>query len=148
MTQQNIVKVICWLLAALFLYAGIQKWLEFPVFREQIGSMPFPGPVRSAIVSGLPVVEILAAILLIVPRWRSLGLATGLILLSVFTSYLVYITWYDEGLTCGCGGVFQFITWKVHLFLNILLILAALLGFRLKQHMSDPHGRLSKNVIS
>jgi len=98
-------------LAALFLFtAGAKLW----IFREFVGkvgellaSMKFnyerwqlPGTI--AVIS----IEVVIAILLLVPRTVRLGAAAGGLLLIAFSAFALYYTYglHGEALECGCFG--------------------------------------------
>lgn len=98
-------------LAALFLFtAGAKLW----IFREFVGkvgellaSMKFNYerwqlPATIAVIS----IEVVVAILLLVPRTVRLGAAAAGVLLIAFSAFALYYTYglHGEALECGCFG--------------------------------------------
>jgi len=106
-----IVRICRFGLAALFLFtAGAKLWIlrEFVgKVGELLASMKFnyerwQWPATIAVIS----IEIIAAILLLVPRTVRLGAAAAGLLLIGFSAFALYYTYglHGEALECGCFG--------------------------------------------
>jgi uncharacterized membrane protein YphA (DoxX/SURF4 family) len=141
MKKNVIVEIIAFLFIILFLYTAISKWMDFVLTREQIGLTPLLAPVATLVTISLPAAEIIASVLLFIPRTRVRGLYATLTLMLLFTSYIIYILNYDDQLPCTCGGIIQQLSWKQHLILNIGLILLALAGILLSRRMQEGNRR-------
>jgi methylamine utilization protein MauE len=115
MTARRIFRFIVHLcrfgLAALFLFtAGAKLWIltEFAgKVGELLSSMKFnyqrwQWPATIAVI----LIEIIIAVLLIVPRTVRLGAAAGGLLLIAFSAFALYYTYglHGEALECGCFG--------------------------------------------
>jgi len=128
MKISTITEIIALLFVILFLYTGISKLMDYSVFREQIALSPLLAPVSNWVAILLPATEIIISVVLFIPRSRLIGLYASLILMVLFTGYVVYILNYNEHLPCTCGGVLEALSWKQRLILNGLLIALAFTG--------------------
>ncbi|QCX00040.1 DoxX family membrane protein [Aggregatimonas sangjinii] len=72
-------KILSYLLAAFFIYAGVQHFIK-PVFYEPF--VPYFLPYKSLFVYASGVLEVLFGVLVFVPRFARVG-ATGILLLLI-----------------------------------------------------------------
>ena len=128
MKRTTIIEIISLLFVILFLYTSISKLMDYTVFKEQIAQSAILAPVARWIAWILPISEILAAVLLFIPRWRLKGLYTALALMLLFTGYIVAILNFSKHVPCSCGGVLEALSWKAHLAFNGGLIALASTG--------------------
>ncbi len=133
MKRTLLVNTIALLFIVLFLYTGIEKILNIRNFREQLIASPILSPVAGIVSWTLPALEFLTAILLFVPRWKSKGLYTTLVLMIVFTIYVVSLLVIDSHLSCSCGGMIENLSPRQHLWFNIAAILLASLALYLSK---------------
>lgn len=112
----------------LFTYAVVTKLLQHETFEMQLEQSPLLGSYAESFSILVPGVEIIAAILLIIPNFRLIGLWIALILMMVFTLYIIYILTLSESIPCSCGGVIASLTWSQHLLFNIGGMLLAGVG--------------------
>ena len=133
MKRSTIIEIIAILFMILFLYTGISKLMEYPVFKEQIATSPVLKPFASVITWALPLTEFIVAVLLFIPRFRLKGFYAALVLMVVFTSYIIAILSFSEHLPCSCGGVLESLSWKAHLIFNSVFIILSLTGILLER---------------
>ena len=135
-----------WILAAdmissaillLFLYTGLSKLYEHQLFIAVLKKSPLLHPFAAIISVALPLSEILIALLLLIPKTRLKGLYFSLLLITVFTAYLIFMVIFSPGLPCNCGGVIKLLTWKQHIFFNLFFILLSLSGIILYRNAKD-----------
>lgn len=134
-----ILELICMLFVILFVYTAISKFLDFSLFKAQIGMSPVLAPVAKLIAWVVPLAEILDSIMLMVPAWRLRGLYFALGLMLSFTIYIILLMKLSAHLPCSCGGVIELLSWKDHLILNCAYILFAITGiwlYRRGHHMA------------
>jgi hypothetical protein len=138
MKKVAIIKIISGLLAFLFMYAAISKLLEYKTFMLQIGHSPVINKL-SNIAWMLPVAEIVTALLLTFEFTRKTGLYISIILLLAFTAYIAGMLGFAKHLPCSCGGVIKQLSWKQHVWLNVLFLLLAITGIAVerKQNLSS-----------
>lgn len=106
MNNRRILLMIKWALqltlAGIFLYSAVSKFGDIYLFGEVVRSYGLlPDGLIQPVAIGLPLAEILLALLLLVPqtvRWGAYGLA----LISVFFAFGLAVNW-GEVLPYGCG---------------------------------------------
>ncbi len=126
----TLVEVIAWLLAALFTYTAVSKVYDWSGTRIAMYNQVFPVWMAEVLLYLLPLVEMVVAILLLVPNWRKTGILMSVILLSLFTGY-VAIVWleFTERVPCSCGGVLKNLGWGEHLIFNLVFLAIAIIGY-------------------
>lgn len=135
-----VVEIIVYFFIFLFLYTGINKLLDFSVFRIQLSDSAFMPDDRaiSGILSWIiailvPFTEIIVSCLLFLPRTRRLGLLVSAILMSFFSLYVGAIIFFVPGnkQPCSCGGVYDNMNWNWHLGLNLAFAFLAFVAWRM-----------------
>jgi hypothetical protein len=116
-------------LAALFLFAVGAKLFTLRDFAANVSNLVWAGwswPVSIAVIA----LELVAALLLIVPRTVRIGGALAAVLLVGFAAYALYYTQvlHGEPLECGCfGGIIASQLGVSTALRNLVLLLPALL---------------------
>jgi uncharacterized membrane protein YphA (DoxX/SURF4 family) len=136
MKKTTLIETIVVLYTILFLYTAISKFMDYSVFKEQIAISPILAPVAKLIAAGLPWVEILVTVLLIVPRWRLKGFYASLFLMTAFTIYIAATLAFSEHIPCSCGGIIAEMSWTQHMIFNSLFIVLAITGIILMRKIS------------
>jgi uncharacterized membrane protein YphA (DoxX/SURF4 family) len=131
MKKNILVEIISLLFIILFLYTGISKLMDYTVFKEQIATSPLLAPISGWIAILLPAIEIILSVILFIPRWRLKGLYASLVLMILFTGYIIAILTFNEHIPCSCGGVIELLSWKGHIAFNSAFIGLALAGIAL-----------------
>ncbi|OXB07814.1 MauE/DoxX family redox-associated membrane protein [Flavobacterium pectinovorum] len=140
-----IVEIISCLYILLFVYAAVNKFIDFEGFQVQLAQSPllssFAGPISWLI----PVSEVIIAGLLFSQKTRLTGLYLSFCLMVMFSIYIVIILNFSPFVPCSCGGILEKLGWKEHLLFNIAFCLIAIPGI-LYQSMLNP--KQSTNVPS
>ena len=123
-----IVNTICYLYTLLFIYAATSKLLDFDTFLIQLGQSPLLSAFVDWVSISIPGIEISIAIILLIPKFRLLGLYASYLLMSMFTTYIHIILNYSSFVPCSCGGILQKMTWNQHLIFNMVFIILALIA--------------------
>jgi uncharacterized membrane protein YphA (DoxX/SURF4 family) len=134
MKKAVIIDIISFLFIVLFLYTGINKLIDFSVFKYQIAESPVLEPVAWWIAWLIPAAEFLVSGLLLVSGWRLKGMYGALILMVSFTVYIILIMSLSKDLPCSCGGVIALLSWKQHLIFNGVFIVLAVTGVMLERN--------------
>lgn len=79
----------------------------------------------------VPIVELLIAVLLLIPETAKIGLWCFLGVMIIFTMYILIALIWASKLPCHCGGVIETLTWTEHLWFNIGFILLSIIAIRL-----------------
>jgi hypothetical protein len=128
--HQYIANTCLFLLILLFSYTAINKLFALTRFRFQLSLFPWlkghPTPIAWAIIGA----EIGIVALLMTPRRIVTGFKASLMLLSVFTAYLLIMLLTTSNLPCTCGGVLEQLSWPQHIVVNLLFIGISILGLK------------------
>ncbi|TDE51271.1 DoxX family protein [Flavobacterium sp. GT3P67] len=122
-TKSILLDCICYLYVVLFVYAAVSKLLDFENFQVQLGQSPLLSAFAGWVSWGVPIVELIIALLLVFPRFRLLGLYAAFSLMVMFTSYIIIILNFSPFVPCSCGGILENLKWREHLIFNILFVL-------------------------
>ena len=117
-------------LAVLLLYTGISKFLDKETFIQELSASPIPEWGIDYVVWGLPLIEIIVAITLLIPIFRLKSLYATLLLMILFTIYIIKALFFDNQLSCSCGGIIEKLSPKLHLLFNSGCILITLAGIK------------------
>jgi uncharacterized membrane protein YphA (DoxX/SURF4 family) len=127
-TKSIILNSICLLYVLLFVYTAVSKLLDFENFQVQLGQSPLLSAFAEWVSWAVPIVEILIAIALLVPRYRLVGLFSAFALMVMFTVYIIIILNFSSFIPCSCGGIMEKMSWTQHLVFNIVFVILAAAG--------------------
>ncbi len=128
MKRSFLADVITYFFILLFLYTGIAKLMEVHTFKEQLASSPLMATMSGIIAWALPISEILLGIVLFIPAWRLKGLYITLVMMALFTGYVIFILLIDSHISCSCGGIIEELTPKQHIIFNSACVVLSLVG--------------------
>lgn len=137
MYKKLIADIICALLILLFAYTAMSKIRDMHRFITVLRLSPILQD--HAVLTGwaLPLIELLIVCLLFFVKTRIPGLFLALLLLSLFSAYIIYMLLFVRDLPCPCGGVLSWLNWKQHLFFNGCWILITVAGIVLLKTISS-----------
>jgi hypothetical protein len=138
MKRNILTEIIAALFILLFVYTATSKLFEFRNFRDVLETSPSIGKFAPIVAWTLPFAEIGIALLLFFPRTKRFGLWSSLIIMLVFTGYLVYMIYLTNFRPCSCGGVLKQLTWKQHLIFNGAFTILAATGLWLDRKKQFP----------
>lgn len=122
------IEIICFLFIFLFSYAAISKLLDFNAFKIQLGQSPLLTAFAGWVAWVVPIIELITALLLAIPKYRSVALFNALGLMSLFTMYIIAILKFSDYVPCSCGGILESMGWQEHLIFNIVFVVLAIMG--------------------
>jgi uncharacterized membrane protein YphA (DoxX/SURF4 family) len=127
-------------LVLLFAYSGCSKLFDLESFTRTLYSQPIPQAVIPLLAIALPCLELATAVYLLFDRTRLVGLYSALALLTVFTLYIgaILIHLFSK-VPCSCGGIFRWLSWGQHLWLNLTLLILAATAVR--HHQTYPYAK-------
>lgn len=128
MKKLPVIEIIASLLILLFAYSGISRLPGYRSFADTISESPLIHNGAGTIGLLLPATELIVVLLLFFERTRKAGLYASLLLLVVFTLYLLYMVLYAADEPCSCGSVLRLMNWKQLLWFNLFFIAMNLLG--------------------
>lgn len=118
-----VIEIISLLFVVLFVYAAIAKLADFQNFRAQLGQSPLISAYTGLLSIAVPVLEILIAVMLVIPKLRVIGLLSAVSLMILFTFYIVIILNLSSFVPCSCGGILENMGWREHLIFNVFFVL-------------------------
>lgn len=142
--QNLFLEFICFLYILLFVYAAISKLLDFENFRVQLGQSPLLSAFAGSIAWIVPVLELFISLLIVLKRWRIIGLFAAFSLMVMFTSYIFIILNYSSFVPCSCGGILEKMGWTEHFFFNTAFIMLAAAGILILASMVPQAHLISK----
>lgn len=131
------VEFISALLILLFVYSALSKITAHDSFVFALQQSALVQQFSRMVSITVPAVEIIASLLIFVPRWRQTGLLFAALLMTAFSLYIGYMLAYTSHLPCSCGGVLSQMTWRQHLIFNIAFMLLAFLGWAMEKRNKD-----------
>lgn len=135
--RTTMIETILVLNIILFLYTGISKIIEYSEFEEQLVNSPILGFAATPIALLLPWIEFTLVLMLLVPRWRLKGFYATLILMILFTAYIIGLFSITKELPCSCGGIIALLSWKQHLVFNSIFVLLNVFAIKLQRREKE-----------
>ncbi|GGH80610.1 hypothetical protein GCM10011379_51730 [Filimonas zeae] len=131
-------EIISWMLFILFVYTATTKLIDYKLTLSNLDGQPFSRKFSPFLAFGLPVIEFAIAGLLIFKKTMLSGLWSFLMLMLVFTGYIILIKLNFYGrVPCSCGGIISKLNWTQHLYLNLFFIALAVTGIVLYKRVSS-----------
>lgn len=117
------------LLILLWVYASLVKLFDFDIAKGEMLNQVFPDNIALVLVWLIPAIELMTAILILVPRTTYLGYWSSFILLFSFTLYILFglLNFYKR-MPCSCGGVINQLSWGQHLVFNLFFLALTLIA--------------------
>lgn len=131
LSEQFLLELIGSLFLLLFLYTGISKLKEQEELQILLSKFPLLGNYAILLSWILPIIEIATSLLLFFYPARRYGLIMSLLLMIIFTVYILYILLFASHLPCSCGGVLEQLNWPQHLLFNGFFLVLSILALRL-----------------
>ncbi|HRP30811.1 MAG TPA: hypothetical protein PKV73_02940 [Agriterribacter sp.] len=138
--KKSIPEIIGGLLTLLFAYTAMSKLFTFHQFESVLHRSPVISNYSVLLAVLTLAMELVIVLLLLLPQTLRIGLIASVLLLTVFTAYLVFMVLTDSDLPCSCGGVIQQLGWRRHIVFNGFFILLGVAGIYVQ--------RQSKTIIN
>lgn len=112
-------------LVLLYVYTATVKLMKLEDFKLAIGAQPLVPALKTLLIYAIPSACIGVVLLMAIPKLRKAGLYASLVLLLIFTGYIILIKMnYYGRIPCSCAGVLDNVDWTSHLLFNMAFILA------------------------
>ena len=122
--RKIISEVFIYLIALLWLYTSVYKFLQIDNSITQLSESPLIAPFATWFGYGLPIVEFTLFIMLLIPKTRKYAQIGSVVLLALFTVYiLVILNFYRADTPCTCGGIISKLSWKNHIYFDLTFLL-------------------------
>ena len=126
------------LLILLFTYTTLGKLLDFTEFSSQMHNQPLPVWMADLATWTLPSLQLLIVGLLSIQKFRSRGFLLALIVMLIFTLYIILIvTDTFTYIPCSCAGILTGMSWTTQLIFNIVITIIAFIGFRVQRRIDS-----------
>lgn len=106
----------------LYSYAALVKLLDYEHFTTQLGQSPMLATFAESLALGVPILEIVVALMLVIPKTRLIGLYLATGLMAMFCVYIYAILHFGTFVPCSCGGILETMSWKEHLVFNLIFL--------------------------
>ena len=118
--QHLVIEFVRYSFILLFVYAAISKLLDFDTYQSQLGQSPLLASFAIPISYGVIIIELITAVLLMIPSLIKVALQLSLLLMVMFTTYIIIILKFTTFTPCSCGGVLEKLSWTEHLIFNLI----------------------------
>lgn len=119
MEKKVIIEIICFLFIFLFIYASLSKILKYEDFAFTMMQSPLLNGYERILMWLVPSLELLVVPLLLIPKYRQVGLHASFSLMITFSVYIIAIQFVGDEIPCSCGGILGRMSWTAHLIFNI-----------------------------
>lgn len=121
---------LSFILLFLWFHTALDKFADLWTFEVNLGRQPLPEWSITPLTYAVPVVEMAIGILLFFPKTRRLGFLGSAVLMAIFTLYVALGLAQVLGhLPCACSKIISSLSWRAHLWLNIVLLLLSVVGW-------------------
>lgn len=131
MNARTLIACISYALFFLFVYAALNKLISFNYYLYDLKRSPLLQAVALPLAIVVPAAELLVAGLLISNKTQRYGLRGSVLLMAMFTLYVIYVLGFTKERPCTCGGIIRALTWPQHLAFNITFLVLALLALKM-----------------
>jgi uncharacterized membrane protein YphA (DoxX/SURF4 family) len=142
MKRTAAINTIVFLFILLFVYASVSKFIDYGLFKAQLGKSPLITRYAGVLAWLVPVSELVIVLLLFIPRFVLIGLYMSFSIMFAFTAYIVFILNFSPYVPCSCGGILEKMGWTEHLFFNIGFLILGLIGIVL-QNKNYAHNQIT-----
>ena len=122
------IRFIC---MALFLYTAYAKIIDHDRFLNGLTRVHLISGFAVFISFAVPVIEIIVALLLLIPQTAKLGLYSFTAIMLSFTIYIISAMIWEKHLPCHCGGAIEKLSWGQHIWFNLTFIVITIIALRL-----------------
>lgn len=140
--NHGIVKIIGLLFIVLFVYTATSKLINLGQFQLRLERMPYIAPYATWIAIVVPILELLVAGLFLFEKYILTALYASMLLMILFTTYIVIVLGFSDTIPCSCGGIISSMGWKEHIIFNCTFIVLALIGILV---INKKYGFVSKH---
>jgi uncharacterized membrane protein YphA (DoxX/SURF4 family) len=124
--EEWITIILRWLCMGLFLYTAYAKIADHDRFLKGLSRVHIINGFAVFISFAVPLVEIVVALLLLIPQTAKAGLIGFIAAMTSFTIYIISAMIWEKKLPCHCGGAIENLSWSQHIWFNLLFIAIAI----------------------
>lgn len=111
------------ILSAVLAYTFLVKVADIQVFKLKLLKIPFLDLDWVPFLTyAIPAAELLVVLMMWFEKTRKQGIYGSFFLMTVFTTYLIYLHVISPITPCSCGGIFELLSFNQHLVVNVILL--------------------------
>lgn len=137
MRKQIVIEIISFLFIVLFIYAALNKLMDYQKFVVQIGQSPLLTGLGPYIAWMVILIELFIPLLLMFSSTRLTGFYASFSLMVMFTAYIGAILSFSNYVPCSCGGILEKLGWTEHLIFNSAFVVLGMTGVILETKMRE-----------
>lgn len=127
-------EIITTLFVFFFSYNVLTQLKDFKKFSLAMEHSPLIRSYSAGLAVLIPIFEVAAVLLLVVPVTRKIGLWCTVFIMGISTAYTAWVMFNGRELPCVCAGLFPKLAWKEQLLANTTgFILAVFSGINYKK---------------
>ncbi|MFI5161236.1 MAG: MauE/DoxX family redox-associated membrane protein [Sphingobacteriales bacterium] len=115
----------------LFVYTASAKIMDHERFLNGLAKVAILSGFAALLSWAVPILEIIIAALLIIPRFIKQGFYAFTGLMTLFSGYILSMLLWARHLPCRCGGAIEKLSWPEHLWFNGAFIALAIVAIQL-----------------
>lgn len=143
-SYSTVIVFIAVLLILFWTYAAGIQLSDFNRFKREMNNQVFSNRTSRILTFIIPSLEIIAAILLVNPLTRLMGMKLSLLLMLIFSTYitLALLNVYSR-MPCNCAGLLgSNSTWEANLILNLIVTAVAAAGLILNLKFKERRAKV------
>lgn len=142
--QTYILVAITVILLTLWVPTSLNKILDFESFKHNVYNQPFNKNIVKVIIYSIPLLEIITAVFIVIPKYRLRGFILSTILMCIFTIYIAaaLLNVWDK-FPCGCGLIITGMTWHEHLWFNLFFLILSVTAW----YIQFSHQKISTSKL-
>ena len=121
-------KLIVFAYIFLFVYAALNKVIDFENFQVQLAQSPLLSYFAEIVSYLIPSIEFIIVLLYLIPRFQFAALLSSFCLMVMFSTYIFIMLHFSPFIPCSCGGILDKMSWNQHLIFNLIFVLLSVLA--------------------
>lgn len=139
-TKKIISEIIIFLLLLSWSFTFVSKIFDFETFGRQIKGAYLLSVGGKLLPYVLQFVHLGIILMLLNKSWRRLGLITSMVVMVLYTGYLIYVLKLAPSVPCSCIALFNWMNWNDQLYFNFLILAINIIGLVMFSLKHSPHG--------
>jgi len=141
-TKNILSEIIVFILILIWAYTFVAKVFDFETFQRQIKGAYMLSAGGNLLPYLLQIVHFGIILLLINKSWRRMGLITSILVLILYTGYLVYVLKFAPSIPCSCIAMFNWMNWNDQLYFNFSMLAINIIGLIIFSLNRPPHSHV------
>ncbi|REC61808.1 hypothetical protein DRF65_13805 [Chryseobacterium pennae] len=140
MRIKNIIsEIVVFILILTWVYTFASKVFDFETFGRQIRGAYLLSSGGNLLPYILQLVHAGIILMLLNKSWRRLGLITSMVVLVLYTGYLIYVLKFAPSIPCSCIALFNWMNWNDQLYFNLIILAINIIGLVMFSLKHPPH---------